>query len=493
MISTLLLLSYGVGVTIVLTFAIRRSENYRHLYHQVAWDQYSLETVKWFFQRMRPVLETIYPVVDKLNKDQGRPPTDRRFQLRFIIWWKLYGPTGQKTAVDEFNRSTVLPEILQAPPDRYTRYSLRRFLTDLGENGFQQIGITLVRYLLKHKYLTITDLVIDSFPVYSYLNPVKCYQSAPFNRKLATQIFAKLELGKILQLFPKQHGRSAPVADKLKAWIHHYLWDIPSEAMNHRLIFSQAHRKSILRLEKGWTVVNTYRNFLPTISRLPNRIQIQLALVTEIERILKELNIIPSQKRLESLDDLRTVFYKSHRSKDSGISLAHCAAKKHDFFGRGGLITISPFLELPLLIGLTPKYKQSELQIIDFLKTLAKYLKSELQEIKVISDSEFGTANIKSELKAQFQAKPCIDNYGNSKERYNYTASQRIKLKTVERVIGRLTTQFQLERPKVYGNKNVAIHLQLAGLSDLLIVCYNLMNGNKGHPHSHSLLRGKKF
>ena len=106
--TTLLLFSYGVGITIFLTVMVVRSEYYRHLYLQVAWDQYSLENIANFFHRMTPILNGIYPFMDKLNKKQGRPATDRRFQLRFIIWWKLFGPQGQQTAVNRLNRSPSL-------------------------------------------------------------------------------------------------------------------------------------------------------------------------------------------------------------------------------------------------------------------------------------------------------------------------------------------------------------------------------------------------
>ena len=114
MITTLLLFSYGVGVTIVLTVMVIRSEYYRYLYHEVAWDEYSLENVKTTFQHLNSVISEVYPIINKLDKLRGRPATDRRFQLRFVIWWKLFGPESQQTAVDTLNRSPSLRKILRA-------------------------------------------------------------------------------------------------------------------------------------------------------------------------------------------------------------------------------------------------------------------------------------------------------------------------------------------------------------------------------------------
>lgn len=490
---TLLLFSYGVGVTIVLTVMVLRSEYYRQLYHQVAWDQYSLERVKITFQQLNSIISTLYPLIDRFNKPVGRPPTDRRFQLRFVIWWKLFGPEGQQTAVDIFNQSPSLQQIIQAPPVQYTRSSLRRFLHLLGETGWQEIGVTLVQLLIEKDYLSLSRLTIDSFPVYSYLNPRKCYRSAPFKPKIAKSIFTRLNLSNVVELFPIQHGLSKSLSDKVLAWVHHYLWDIPSEASNHSVIFSKNGRHSVLGIRKGWKSVSTYRNFLKRVQSLPNRSQIENALLTEITRVLTTLNLIPSKSDFHSLDELRSVFYAPHRKNDPEISLNYCAAKDHHFFGRGGLIVTSPDLEVPVLVGLTSKYKQSESQIQIFLRKLFQHYNHKLRGISMIGDSEFGTPLIKRMLAHACQVNPSIDNYGNSSIRYHYTSSERSDLKTNERTIGRLTTQHKLERPKVYGNNSVAIHLQLATLSDILIFWYNILSKNKAHPHSFARIGRKKF
>ena len=134
-----------------------------------------------------------------------------------MIWWKLFGPIGQQSAVETLNRSPSLQKILAAPQDPYTRSSLRRFLHLLGEPGFQEIGIILVKFLVKKKYLQLSRMTIDSFPVYSYLNPIKCYRSAPFNRKVAKQLYSRLNLDTVLQLFLNSMVQLNPFLIKLKS------------------------------------------------------------------------------------------------------------------------------------------------------------------------------------------------------------------------------------------------------------------------------------
>ena len=108
--------------------------------------------------------------------------------------------------------------------------------------------------------------------------------------------------------------------------------------MNQRLIFSKSNRKDVMELIKGWKTVATYRNFLKTIVRLPNRAQIEFALVTEVTRILQDIGIVENKTKYYTLEELRAIFYSPHRFNDPGISLGYCAAKDHHFFGRGALI-----------------------------------------------------------------------------------------------------------------------------------------------------------
>ncbi|MHA2306547.1 MAG: hypothetical protein ACXACU_14270 [Candidatus Hodarchaeales archaeon] len=487
---TLLLLGYGVSITTFLTIVYVRSEYYKHLYKNVLWDSYSLERIRLFFQKIELLLKLMYPIVDKLNRRRGRPATDRRFQLRFVIWWKFFSPGSQKNAVDRLNKSPELQQILEAPVNPYTRASLRRFLKDVGEEGFRRMGFLLGLKLFKKGILDTSKVVLDSFPVYSYLNKNKCLKIPKFDKKLAKLFYQELNLNHIISKFPIPRNNSAPLVDKLKVWIHQYLWDIPSNQRNHYYIFGRTNRREVLGLEKGWKAAKTYQVFLDALKSLPNAFEIEYTTVTEVVRVLRHLGVALKSTQYQRIKDLRCVFHTPHRLKDPTITPNYCVAKDQHFMGRGGLLAIVPTLGIPLFLQVTAKYKQSEDSIQAFLKSISHQYGGLLQKIEVYADSEFGTEGIKDALKCLFKATPYIDVYARSVTRSTLTVEQKNIRKTVERVIARLETNFSLEHPSVLGNDSVAIHTQLCFLCDLLLVSYNLLAGNHSHPHSLSSIRG---
>lgn len=487
---TLLLLSYGVIITSFLTIVYVRSEYYKQLYQNVLWDSYSLERIQQFFQKIDPLLKVMYPITDRLNKKIGRPATDRHFQLRFVIWWKFFNPGPQKTAVDRLNKSPELQQILEAPVKPYTRSSLRRFLKDVGEEGFRRMGLLLGLKLVKKGIIDTSKVVLDSFPIYSYLNMKKCLKIPTFDKKLAKSFFQELKLNHIISKFPKPRGNSAPLGDKFKVWIHQYLWDIPSNQRNHYYIFGRTNRKEVLGLEKGWKAAKTYQDFLNTLKALPNASEIEYATVTEVVRVLRQLGVTLKSAQYQRIEDLRFMFHTPHRLKDPTITLNYCAPKDRHFMGRGGLLAILPSLGIPLFLQVTPKYKQSEESIRTFLQSMSHQYGNLLREIEVYADSEFGTEGIKDVLKSLFKATPYIDVYARSATRSTLTLEQKNIRKTVERVIARLDVFFSLEHPSVLGDDSVARHIQLCFLCDLLLVSHNLLTGNHTHPHSLSYIRG---
>jgi hypothetical protein len=237
-------------------------------------------------------------------------------------------------------------------------------------------------------------------------------------------------------------------------------------------------------------VVNTYQGFLNALNALPNALEIEYTIVTEVVRVLRHLGVALKGAQYQRIEDLCCVFHTPHRLKDPTITSNYCAAKDQQFMGRGGLLAIVPSLGIPLFLQVTAKYKQSEDSIRAFLKSMFHQYGGLLQEIEVYADSEFGTEGIKSVLKRFFNATPYIDVYARSTTRSTLTNEQRNIRKTVERVIARLETNFSLEHPSVLGNDSVATHTQLCFLCDLLLVSHNLLTGNHSHPHSLSSIRG---
>jgi len=352
------------------------------------------------------------------------------------------------------------------------------------------MGFGLGLKLLKKGIIDTSKVVLDSFPVYSYLNKSKCLKIPRFNKKLANLFYQELNLNHIISKFPIPRKNSAPLVDKLKVWIHQYLWDIPSNQRNHYYIFGRTNRREVLGLEKGWKAAKTYQCFLDVLKALPNASEIEYATVTEVVRVLRHLGVALKSTKYQRIEDLRCVFHTPHCLKDPTITSNYCAAKDQHFMGRGGLLAIVPSLGIPLFLQVTAKYKQSEESIRSFLKSMSQQYGGLLREIEVYADSEFGTERIKDALKRLFKATPYIDVYARSVTRSTLTIEQKNIRKTVERVIARLETNFSLEHPSVLGDDSVAIHTQLCFLCDLLLVSHNLLAGNHSHPHSLSYIRG---
>ena len=146
-------------------------------------------------------------------------------------------------------------------------------------------------------------------------------------------------------------------------------------------------------------------------------------------------------------------------------------------------------LEIPIAIDLTPKYKQGSESVLNFLDNLAKHYKDKLKGIYVLGDHEFGLEEVTTKIQATFAGIPVIPCYGNSKNFYQPSETDKNTRKTVERVIGRLELNWHLEHPRLLGEQYACFHLKMAAFCDLIQVYFNLLNGNHSHPHSFKTIR----
>lgn len=117
------LLGYAVVLHLLLIFLLARGSHWKRLYQTVLLDAYALERVRVFFQILEPVLKVLYRFLDRLRSKTGRPPTDYRFQFRFVLWWKFFNPVPLAAAVRRFNKSPALKQILDAPATPYWAFN----------------------------------------------------------------------------------------------------------------------------------------------------------------------------------------------------------------------------------------------------------------------------------------------------------------------------------------------------------------------------------
>lgn len=486
----LAILVYVCSLHLLLMYLWIWGHQWRIRYQTVVLDTYTLERIRRFFQTLQPVLKRLYLLVDRLKAKRGRPATDYRFQLRFLLWWKVFGPVPMATAVRRFNQSPELRQLLGASASVYTRFALLRFLKKLQPRTIATMCLQLLKDWLATGFLDLGHLIIDSFPVYSYLNFRKCLKIPPFDRQWAKAFFTELQLDTIVDLFPKAHGLAAPYADKLKCWIYHHLWDMPSAKHGHQRIFGKLQHRKTMQLQRGWKTVDTYRNFLKQLKTLPNAQTIEQAVLREVDRVLQQLQVPRKGGPWTTMADLRRVLHLSHRHKDAGISLSHCAAKHQTFFGRGGLIVVTKQLGIPLLVELTAKYKQSTEDILKYLERLHQIFGPRLPGAIFSGDSEFGSQPIITKLASQLRVQPQIPGYGFAKSQSLLVKKDKATTLVIERAIARITGNFQLEHPHRLGPTAVQQHLHLCWLCDLLLLQFNRLNGNQAHPHSMLNIRG---
>lgn len=484
------LLGYALVLHLLLIFLFVRGNYWKSVYQNVLLDSYALERVRVFFQTLEPILKICYKFLDRLRCKKGRPPTDYRFQFRFLLWWKFFQPIPLTTALRKVNHSPELQQVLEAPQEPYTRFSLGRFLKKLGVGSLTKRCFWILADFIQQGILDFSQVILDSFPIESFLNTAKCLKMPKFDRDAAQRFFKELDLDKVIQLLPKAHWKAAPYADKLKCWIHQHIWDVPSFEKCHNLVFGSEDRQAVMGLIQGWKSAQTYREFAKWVVQLTNFKAIEQAVVSEVGRVLNLLEIKPKVKELKTIEDLGRVFHVPHRLKDPDISLAHCPSKNLTFMGRGGLVAAAEKYEIPLLVKLTAKYKQSEASILDFLTTLHQAFGGLLKDVKVLGDAEFGTQAIKEAIEQTLQAIALVESYGNSQTKTKLSKDDKKIRLSIERVIARLDGNFQIEQPRTLGTESVDFHTQLCWLCDLLLVTFNVLTGNMAHPHSMRKIRG---
>ena len=360
----------------------------------------------------------------------------------------------------------------------------------VGAGRLTKMALVLLADLVHRGLLDFTHVILDSFPIESFLNTVKCLRMPKFDRELAQRVFDAINWDHLVSLLPPAHWKAAPYADKLKCWLHHHLWDIPSVDKCHDLVFGKEDRKAVMGLVQGWKSAQTYRKFTAWTVQLPTFPTIEHAVVAEVGRVLALLDVKPKIKSLQTLADLCPVFQVPHRLKDPGISLAHCSSKDRTFFGRGGLVAVLKKLEVPLLVKLTAKYKQSEDSILSFLKALHQAFGDLLKDAKVLGDGEFGTQAIREAIEQILHAIALVESYGNTQPQFKLSKADKTIRLIVERTIARLNENFQIEHPRTLGPDAVAFHTHLCWLCDLLLLTFNVLTGNTTRPHSIRAIRG---
>lgn len=485
-----LLLGYGCLTSLLLVFLSGKWRTYRKWYQILLINPNSQFRVHRFFTELKPVFKSFEPHLKGLNALTGHPLTDVAFQLRWVVWWKFFGPRSLQQALRQFNEAEFLQAVLQAPPIKYTREIFHTFRKKLEEQALDPLTDQLIDMIDAKGLVDWSTAVVDSAPQKSYLNTQKCLKRPPIDYSVLTQFVKQISLEAVLTKLQVSIKMLPRVETKLMALLVKAIWDLASWNQCWKALYGKAAKKADLTPPYSYKTSQSLQQVTELLAGRPDTREIETLLVAAAVKTLGQLGHKPSAGAPQTLKDLNAWWYTPHRWKDPGISLYHCASKKTYQYGRGILLLVLKSLELPIFIMLTPKYKQSEQAILIFFKRVHQKYGKRLTQAKFLGDSEFGLSSVRDLITSKFKGRPIFPNYGASKEKVEIAKEDRDDRKLVERVLGRLVTNWDLERPRHVGEEFTRFHIKIAMFCDLLQVRFNLKLGNLTHPHAIKDIRG---
>lgn len=485
-----LMLAYNFCLTIILIFLFSKVKFYKKRYKRLLINPNELQRVQIFFDSIEPALKKIYKILKPLHCKRGRKSTDYCFQFRWLLWWKFFGSPVLQNALDKFNENLTLKKILRAPDKLYTREIFHGFRKKVGDYKLEQIQGILLKEIGKIHDINWETVVIDSFPIDSYLNTTKCLKAPQRDYHEIKSFIDKLSLSSIINKLNISIKMRPNIETKLIALLVKYIWDFSSWDHCWRELYGKKAIKANIKLPRKYNCAASLRSIQKRLKECKNQLEIEKKLVALATSILQNSKHRKNNFKPKNLKELVLFIHEPHRFKDPGITLSYCAAKNKHFYGRGGVIAAIPDLELPIMVYLSNKYKQSEQSIIEFTKKLKRKYKKEFKNATVVADSEFGTKHSLQEFKKLTTGQILIPKHGTSKTpNGDPKLFKRIRV-LIERVIGRQVTQWHLEKPRHLGSDYSNFHIQLCVLCDQFQVYFNLKNGSRKHPHALKTIRG---
>jgi len=490
MIIITLLFIYSLAITLILILLLPQTYKYRKWYLTLLISPKDDFRALRFFKEMEGIFKKFYPFLQSLNENKGRKATDYCFQFRWLIWWKFFGSNVLQKALREYNESEFLRNILKGPATAYTREKFHYFRKKLSSEKIEQWGTELILEMINNKTLNIKTIIMDSFPIKSYLNTQKCLKAPKIDYEELKKFIESLKLDNIIKMInpsPKMYLR---IKTKLIVLLVKETWDLNSWNRVWKVLNCSEAKKYDILLPYNYKGVSSIKTIVDDLKKTVKGKTIELHILENLTPIIKSMAKKLPNFRLKSFEDLNFTLHKSHRARDPGISLYHCATKDEDRFGRGGIALIAKGIEIPLLLLNTQKYKQGTDSLLVAIKKVKKTFGSLFESCKFLADSEFGIAEVKEAIEKNITSHLAIPNYGTSKEKNDVSKENRDDRKIVERGIGRLKNNWDLENPRHLGEEYVSFHVRVIRLCDILQVIFNYKIGNSLHPHAVIPFRG---
>lgn len=490
MILQALLLGYSSVASLLLVFLYGKWQRYTNWYQVLLINPHSQFRVHRFFTELDPVIDDFQPHLQVLLASTGHPLTDVAFQLRWLIWWKFFGPRTLQKALRVFQESDFLQVLLRAPAGDYTREIFHTFRKKLEAQALDAMMDDLISTIDEAGLLDWKTAIVDSAPLKSYLNTQKCLKRPKVEYTVLKTFVEQISLDTVLDRLQPSIKKRLRIHTKLIALLVHAIWDLVSWDQCWKTLYGKDAQKAGITLPYEYKTSVSLQQITEVLTARPDGQEIEVLLVTAAVTTLVQLGCKPASWAPRTLTELNACWATPHRWKDPGVSLHHCASKKIYQYGRGVLLLVLKTLELPISINLTPKYKQSEQAILTFFQRVHQKYGARLCHAKILGDAEFGLTEVRELIRTLFQGQPIFPNYGASQKKVRIAKADWNDRKLVERVLARLVVNWDLERPRHVGADFARFHIKIAMFCDLLQVTFNLKLGNLAHPHAIKDIRG---
>ena len=454
----------------------------------------SFPAVRSFFNAIFPFLEAVYPLVDAKKASTGRPPVDHHFQLLFVIWEMFFGRKDIAKSLRTFNRSPELKKLLQCPVKIYYQSTYHRFLVRIGPDTMKKIHRKLALVCIKLKIIRAKRLIIDGFPIFSYLNTLKCLRNAKLElcqvKAFFTELRDKMASLRLDDILPKLKGNAIPHRDKLKAYLFHILWNMPSKKGNVARIKDVEGLEAAIQFEKRCPGVLTYSRCVKEYESSQHFGELQRRLLQLLSTISLLKDKVGDFSKIGRLEELRGIINNPHVSKDVGAQMNYNSSKRIMYWGRGGYVIICGDSGLPLLMGTWSSAVMSKEEFYKFIKEFKKYYGRFICVKDFVGDGEFDMDGIEELVKEELGANARFTTaklQNGVKGRKKWWKVFRIG---VERSISRMSENFGLEHPHILGDKLVELHTHLIGVCQLLQALALHQMGFKDRIRSITLIRG---
>ena len=143
----------------------------------------------------------------------------------------------------------------------------------------------------------------------------------------------------------------------------------------------------------------------------------------------------------------------------------------------------------PVLLTVTPRYKQSTQEIKIHLTQTKTELSEYFKGLEIHGDKEFDVDKLFEFIITELDCFAVVAPYGNSADQLQLSNDDKATRKLVETMIARLVQQYDIEHPKCLGTENVEAFIEQTHLCDLLITLFNFKSGNRTGLHSIKHLR----